>query len=141
MQADFPDKVRLIQRQCGDPTKLRLLDVGCGKGYFVAEAAKAGFQSAGIDISSSGVAFARNQLNVVAHCADICDNTLPAGGFDVATCWATIEHLPYPLDTLKAIFRVLRPGGWLFLDTGLADSDLFERKLIGTSQWFDPDER
>lgn len=140
MRSDFPDKVRMVQLLSGAPTNMRLLDVGCGKGYFVAEAAKIGYQAEGIDISASGVSFAKDNLNVIAHCANISDNTLPAEQFDIATFWATIEHLPYPFETLKSIYRVLRPGGLFFLDTGLADGDWFERRLLGTNQWFDPKE-
>jgi SAM-dependent methyltransferase len=56
--------------------------------------------------------------------------------FDVATLWATIEHLPNPLATLRAVYGLLKPGGHLFLDTGLGDV-LWERFLSGHSQWFD----
>src|ERR1041385_1749887 len=34
IQADFPAKVELLRRHAGDG-KLRLLDVGCGKGFFL----------------------------------------------------------------------------------------------------------
>ena len=56
--------------------------------------------------------------------------------FDVITFWATIEHIPNPLGTLKAIHKLLKPGGHLFLDTGLGDL-LWERFLAGHSQWYD----
>ena len=36
---------------------------------------------------------------------------------DAVTCFDVLEHIPDKETTLSEIFRVLKPGGWLFLDT------------------------
>jgi 2-polyprenyl-3-methyl-5-hydroxy-6-metoxy-1,4-benzoquinol methylase len=43
---------------------------------------------------------------------------LKAGSFDAALCLGVIEHVPHtPRLLLQALHRVLKPGGWLVLDT------------------------
>jgi len=37
--------------------------------------------------------------------------------FDVAYCSEVIEHVPQPQDFLRDIYRLLRPGGLLYLTT------------------------
>src|SRR5512132_390308 len=44
---------------CGDVRGLRLLDVGCGSGYFAREMAKLGARVTGIDISPRMIEHAR----------------------------------------------------------------------------------
>ncbi len=36
---------------------------------------------------------------------------------DVVTCFDVLEHIPDKQITLREIYRVLKPGGWLCLDT------------------------
>ncbi|HRJ49239.1 MAG TPA: class I SAM-dependent methyltransferase, partial [Phycisphaerales bacterium] len=64
-------------------------------------------------------------------------STLGIGAFDVATFWATIEHLPDPVGMLRDIHDMLRPGGVLLLDTGIGD-DWLDRLLPGRVQWYAP---
>ncbi|MDF2458161.1 MAG: putative 3-demethylubiquinone-9 3-O-methyltransferase [Nitrospira sp.] len=144
MQADFPWKLKMVRQVTSAPAagrRIRLLDVGCGKGYFLKEAASAGFEAVGIDLSTSAVAFARESLGVNAESGHLeaKANAQWCEAFDVVTLWASIEHLPHPLTVLKAIRRCLRPGGLLFCDTGLGGLPE-ENGLAGYNQWFDAPE-
>jgi SAM-dependent methyltransferase len=137
MQSDFPAKARLA-RSLASHAGARLLDVGCGKGYFLKEAQSRGFEGIGIDLSTTGIDFAKTQLGVKAIPGRIEFDAPPEwrNAFDIATFWATIEHIPDPVATIRAIGQCLKPGGRLLIDTGLADS-LWERFLCGHSQWYD----
>lgn len=136
MQADFPAKVGLVQHAFGGKPG-RLLDVGCGKGFFVKECVKNGLDAEGVDLSDSGVRFAKEKLGVKATQGLLSDLKSGLGLFDVVTFWATIEHLPDPIATLRDMRDVLKPGGKLLLDTGIGD-DWLDRLLPGRVQWYDP---
>jgi len=137
MRSDFPSKLSLIKAAHPPGWHGRLLDVGCGKGYFVRSCADAGIDAAGIDISESGIAFARDNLAVTAYAGSLSELKNNIGTYEVATLWATIEHLPDPVRILSDISHVLEPGGRLFLDTGIGD-DWLDRTLPGRVQWYDP---
>lgn len=137
VKLDFPAKLDLIKRFI-KPTNARLLDVGCGKGFFISAAQKVGFNAEGIDLSSTGIEFATKVLNVKAtrgHIEDLATSDF-ANKFDAVTFFATIEHLPDPVSTLKAIHTSLKPGGYLVCDTGCG-SVSSEKLLAGHNQWFD----
>lgn len=137
MSLDFPAKTRLCRRLAGEGDA-RLLDVGCGKGYFLKEAQRAGFRAEGIDVSSSAIDFATDQLHVTAHLGIMSEDVREQwrGKFDVVTLWATIEHVPNPRPLLLGILACLKDGGVLILDTGLGAAP-WESVLAGYSQWFD----
>lgn len=137
MKADFPAKVAMAVRFGGGASP-RLLDVGCGKGFFVRAAKDGGLQAEGIDLSHSGVEYAVNTLGVKATAGRLEDMNQQEWheAFDIVTFWATIEHLTDPLAVLKAIGAKLKPGGTLLCDTGLGNV-FWEKFLPGHSQWYD----
>ena len=46
---------------------------------------------------------------------DIWDINVPDGEFDAVLCTEVFEHIPYPIETVKELSRVLKPGGILIL--------------------------
>jgi len=136
MQVDFPTKLRLVQQRL-EAGRGRLLDVGCGKGHFVRACVNQGIDAQGVDLSDSAVEYAVAKLGVKAQCGALCEIKDKLGLFDVITLWATIEHLPEPARMLADIFSLLKPGGHLFLDTGIGH-DWLDRMLPGVVQWYDP---
>jgi 2-polyprenyl-3-methyl-5-hydroxy-6-metoxy-1,4-benzoquinol methylase len=93
----------------------RLLDVGCGYGFFLKEMVQRDWQAEGIEISTTGLCYARDSLGL-----DVSDQPLPRtdwpdGCYDVITLFYVIEHLPDPKAVLREAHRLLRPGGLLFL--------------------------
>ena len=60
------------------------------------------------------------------------------GTFDVVTFWATIEHLPDPGAMLRHIFDILKPGGRLFLDTGIGAVSRQLTELTSTARSHTP---
>lgn len=119
-QKDFDEKIKIINKYLKKQSPI-MLDFGCGKSFFVKALINQGFQAEGIDLSDISVRFANNDLNVPATCGVIDDCGWMKYKFDGVSFWATIEHLSQPIETLKSIGTVIKPGGYLFLDTGIGD--------------------
>src|SRR3954469_13662028 len=136
MSADFATKAKLVKDRLGGEMSSRILEVGSGKGFFVSECLKLGLDAEGVDLSHSAVAYGIEKLGVRLTQGRLEALQLTFGGFDAVTLWASIEHVHKPVELLSAARRVLKPGGLLFLDTGLGD-DVLERLLPGATQWYD----
>jgi SAM-dependent methyltransferase len=92
----------------------RLLDIGAGRGRFVAQARAAGWDADGIEPSLRGVAAAR-ALGVELQQAGIDEAVVAAGSLDAAALWHVLEHLDDPGAALDRIACWLRPGGLLVI--------------------------
>lgn len=109
-----------------------LLDVGCGLGFFVraVEQQKPNWQVSGYEMAEPAVKFARetNQLENIFSGA-VQNSNIPLNSVDVITLWDVIEHIPYPQPLLNYLCSILKPGGFLFLQTPNFPIQLFKAKL------------
>ena len=105
-----------LERVAGSPG--RVLDVGCGLGYFLARAQSAGWEVRGCDTSAPWVELANRRLGRQAVSLG---GPVEALGdderFDLVTAWDVVEHVHEPADFMRALRRRLAPGGRLFLRT------------------------
>lgn len=100
----------------------RLLDVGCAAGFFLDEARRAGWTVQGCDVSPYATELARDRLHLDVQCAGFLEADLPNGAFDVVTAFNVFEHLPDPRAAVDRLARLVRPGGYVVLETWNADS-------------------
>jgi SAM-dependent methyltransferase len=100
-------------------TGMRVLDVGCGPGSItlgLAEAVAPG-EVVGVDLQPSQVAKAealcvsRSVKNAYFEAADVYQLPFPDRSFDAVFAHSVLNHLCEPIQALKEIYRVLRPGG------------------------------
>ena len=95
----------------------RLLDVACGTGRLLRMlAAERSFQGYGVDISGKMVESAALRNPAMTFRRAACD-ALPFGGdfFDAVTVCAAFHHFPDPAAFVREAFRVMRPGGRLYI--------------------------
>jgi 2-polyprenyl-3-methyl-5-hydroxy-6-metoxy-1,4-benzoquinol methylase len=96
---------------------VQLLDIGCGEGFFVFNASKAGYTTKGIEISQDAAEYARREFDLDVEAKPFEELRFADNHFDVVTLWQVLEHVPYPLMILKEVHRILKPGGLLVVST------------------------
>lgn len=106
--------------KCTDSSSL--LDIGSAKGVFLDIARKNGWEPMGVDPSEDYTAYAREVFDLPVQTTTLEAAGFCADSFDVATMWDVIEHLQDPARTVAEAFRVLKPGGLLFVLTPNNDS-------------------
>ncbi len=93
-----------------------MLDVGCGGGHFLAQAAKHGWRIQGTETGQRQLAACRAKgVPVIAGPLNIEDH--PAEGYDVICSFEVIEHVTHPAEEIGKMVALLRPGGLLYVTT------------------------
>ncbi|MEK6790291.1 MAG: class I SAM-dependent methyltransferase [Deltaproteobacteria bacterium] len=97
------------------PNNARLLDVGCGYGFFLSEIkAISRIKASGIDVSKTAVSVASGRgLDVQLGTLDTIK--FDDNAFDAITMFYVLEHIPDPARALREIRRILKPEGALLL--------------------------
>lgn len=121
----------------------RLLDVGCGGGWFLKAAAERGWQGVGVDLSPLAVRHARERLGVDARQGTLEAQGLEPASFDLVTLWNVLDVVPDPLGLLRATHDLIRSGGMLhlripnypFQRTALGATRAL--RLLGLGPWLD----
>lgn len=116
----------------------RVLDVGCGFGWFLLHALSQGAsQVTGIESRELDLATARRYLDsdrLSLEVGNAIDIPFPQGSFDTVAAWEVLEHIPKHTERqmFAEIARVLRPGGTFFLSTPFA---ALRSKLLDPAWW------
>jgi ubiquinone/menaquinone biosynthesis C-methylase UbiE len=109
----------------------RLLDVGAYSGVFVEAARARGWDAWGLEPCRWAVDLARSRgLNMIEGSLETI--SIEEQSFDVVTMWDVIEHVTDPLDQLRKVQRLLKPGGLAVVHTMDLDSSF--SRLMG-SRW------
>jgi len=101
-----------------------ILEVGCACGFFLSVLRENGWSNLhAVDISQYAVDQARKLLGTAIdlRVGVLADQTFDCR-FDAVFLWDVVEHLVDPSQELKLIHRLLRPGGYLILETQNVDS-------------------
>jgi 2-polyprenyl-3-methyl-5-hydroxy-6-metoxy-1,4-benzoquinol methylase len=108
------DNMRMSER--------RVLDVGCGSGAFLGLARQMGWNCFGMEVDPVAANVARaHGVNILGDQVEALDHSYNCF-FDAVTLSHVIEHVFDPIHTLRECLRVLRPGGYLWLETPNLDS-------------------
>jgi len=96
--------------------KGRVLDIGCGNGYFLAACRSKGYDVQGLDISDWAAKYASQKLGLPVVTGEMNEVQFPAKSFDIITMWHFLEHAPDPRQTLLKVINWLNKDGILTID-------------------------
>lgn len=109
-------------------TSGRVLELGCGTGEFLAGVREAsGWEPTGLDLSAHAIESARAAnagAGIRFMSGDLSSAGLPEGSFDAVVARDVIEHLRDPAATLRAVRRLLVPGGRLWMQVPNGHTEL-----------------
>ena len=98
----------------------RVLEIGCSMGMDLAELSKLGCHCMGVDLSPESIKVAQHHFQLMEIQADLqvenAENlSFEDGDFDVVYSFGVLHHTPNIERALSEVYRVLRPGGKIFL--------------------------
>ena len=108
-----------------------VLDVGCGRGYFLKRLRKAGWGCAGIDIPSSPIP--DSEVGMDCRSGDASSLPWPDRSFDLVVINHVLEHVADPWLACREAARVLRHGGIFYV--GVPNFGSWQSQVFGGS-WF-----
>lgn len=101
-----------------------LVDFGCGAGIFLDMSKGIANETVGVDLALHF----QDHLEKSGHRFESDTRQLEDSHFDVAVSFDTLEHVPDPVSFLKEIYRVLKPGGQLFI--GVPNQNDLLKRLV-----------
>ncbi len=106
----LPNVSRMLALKKGE----KILDLGCGQGFFAREFFKAGASVTGVDLSASLVNTAKEHSpkEITFMCAS--GDSLPflnSGTFDASACVSAIQNIKNVAGVFGEVARVLKSGG------------------------------
>jgi SAM-dependent methyltransferase len=131
---------------CGQVRGMRVLDVGCGSGYFAREMARLGARVVGVDLSPRMIGHARRAEAdeplgieyVAGDAAEAVPRFAPASFGLAASCLA-LQDMADPAGVLRGVHRALRPGGRFVASITHPCSDTpfrrWEKDEAGRKRW------
>jgi 2-polyprenyl-3-methyl-5-hydroxy-6-metoxy-1,4-benzoquinol methylase len=93
------------------PDRRRLLDIGCGPGFFLETAMRRGWLAQGIEPSRQAAAHARGLGAIVTEGFFNAESAATLGRFDAVHLNNVLEHIPDPAHLIQLANSLLEPGG------------------------------
>ena len=92
------------------------LEIGCGYGVFLAYLKRHGWKVAGVDLSPHAAARTKEQFGIEVFVGQVGDAPFEPASFDYVHLSHIVEHFFDPLESLKQVFTLLKPGGRAYVE-------------------------
>lgn len=113
LRRNYQDALGKITPHC-PPGKL--LDFGCGWGFFLQYAREQGWDCCGLEPRSRLALFTQTRLGISVTPGVLREDSFPPGHFDGITAFQVFEHLLDPAAALAQLHAILKPGGVLLIE-------------------------
>lgn len=122
----------LLERAAAGRRNLTILDCGCGTGHNLTMLRRYG-RAFGIDITFSGLVYARSRGERLAARASATDLPFAAARFDLVTSFDVLYAFDDERErkVLNEMYRVLRPGGQILVNTAALKSLTGNHSVLG----------
>lgn len=94
----------------------RILDVGCGHGFFLSLLEPSRWERYGVEPTVAAARYGREKLGLDIRPVFLAENDLPREGLDVVTMFHVLEHVADPRRDLQYVYGLLKPGGYLYVE-------------------------
>jgi len=96
---------------------VRVLDVGCATGSFLAFLRQRGWETTGVEINEIQAEYGRRERKLDVRKKPLEEIHFPDGYFNVVIASHLIEHLNNPSSFVAEVYRILASGGRFFVTT------------------------
>lgn len=128
---------QILKNYCG--RKLKICDVGCGKGRYLRNLLGENIESElwGIDISEKVLEFITEQ-DIIKKVGSLTNIPCPDDTFDIVYTVEALEHAVHIENAINELVRIVKPGGKVIvIDKNV--ENLGKLKLFPYERWFDMD--
>ena len=123
---NYLDALKRIDQYIGDPG--RVLDFGCGAGFFLGVCVDLGWGAYGLEPLPGHAVYARSNFGVQVVTDTLRNDTFEKNYFDLITAFQVFEHLPDPRVELEKLIQILKPGGLILIE--VPNIDTWSVKLL-----------
>ncbi len=107
-------RARRLNQMIGPDAKV--LDIGCGSGYFLKSMLDTGsIEAHGIELPGKSAERASKVPGINLKIGKLEKGDFPTESLDMVTMFHVFEHLDQPAQTLETISKILKKGGYLYL--------------------------
>ena len=138
---DLPDSLRRrlwIEAYLQPSKSTKVLDAGCGYGFFVNELSQNGFSATGIDLSDTRIKIAKENKDGIFLYGDIDTKFVSERfeHFDGVTSFHVLEHLTNPVKSIMSLMSLVKKGGYIFIEVpNLNDELIHQIPKYADHQW------
>ncbi len=94
----------------------RVLDFGCGWGFFLAAAKERGWQAHGLEPLPGHAVYARAKFGLDVLTDTLREDSFAPASFDAVTAFQVFEHIPDPVGDVQRLHRLLKPEGLVLIE-------------------------
>jgi 2-polyprenyl-3-methyl-5-hydroxy-6-metoxy-1,4-benzoquinol methylase len=122
---------RRIRLEAAALPSRRIFEVGCGDGNFLAYLRGHGWQVHGSEYDPDTVSLVRRRHGIELFAGDVVGGTPAGAPFDVIAAYHVLEHVYRPAEWLRALRRMIAPGGIIHLQ--VPNHGSLTRRLTGAA--------